>query len=423
MWFGWSGHVSADALAVARREQSGSVDYAVVDLTPDEFRDFYIGYSNGVLWPACHGLPRQSGDESRWYAAYCEVNRRYAEGVRALLQPDDLIWVHDYHLLPLASFLRSAGSRHRTGFFLHVPFPRRSALQTIQAHGELLDSLLAYDVLGVQTDADLAALHDAVRRRWGAAAVGADGVVSVDRYRIATGIFPVGVDVDAIRSEVNATPRQGTCRWDRWAAAPARAIGADRLDESKGLRQRFVAYERLLAAITKGEPSPTLLQIATPPRIEDSGHAALQAAVEEATARINARSADMQHAKIYCHFGSLPHAKLMQLFASANVGIVTPVCDGMNLVAKEFVAAQHSESPGVLVLSIHAGAARELDAALLVDPRDSDAMASAMARAFRMPLAERRERHQALIAALRSRSLEHWYEGFLAQLARAPARG
>ncbi len=413
LWFGWSGLVASSSEAAPRRHHAEGVEHAVVDLTPDDYAGFYTGYSNGVLWPLCHGFTTALAEDAELYATYREVNRRYARAVQPLLRADDTVWVHDYHLLPLGLSLRAAGATHPIGHFLHVPFPGLPAVQALAAAGELLDALLAYDLLGFQTEQDRAAFHAAARWHWGPAVVLEDGSVRVNGRRTAAGVFPLGVNVEAIAAEAATAHCAGPSRWWPHDAGGARAIGADRLDDSKGLPERLDAYERFLSTAAPRNRQPAFLQVTTPSRAGQPGHAVLRAAVEQSSARINARHADAHGDVIRCLYRALPHGELMGLLADADVGIVTPLRDGMNLLAKEFVAAQPAGSPGALVLSVHAGAARELDAAVQVDPHDIDATALAINTAFCMPLGERRERHQAMLAVLRRRDLHDWQHRFL----------
>ena len=411
LWFGWSGQVRDDAGAV-RCQAGGAVDYAAVDLTPDEYAGFYNGYSNGVLWPLCHGLPALAGPQDAWRRCYEQVNHRYARGLAALLRADDTLWVHDYHLLPLGAALRKCGVTQPIGHFLHVPFP---PLPSLHEGAWLLEALLAYDLVGFQTGDDLAAFHRAASWRWGAAAVAADGSVTVGARTVAAGVFPVGVAVDGIQAAATRQRAQATAWWPGEGTG-GRIIGADRLDASKGLASRLDAYAGFLALHEAPAPLPHYLQFITPSRGDLPDRQQLRSDLDQAAARINLQHGSAVADPLRCVHRALPHEALMGVLATADVGLVTPLRDGMNLLAKEFVAAQPAAAPGVLVLSRHAGAARELEAALLVDPHDVADMARAIASALSMPLGERRERHQVLLAALRRRDLGHWHATFLQRL-------
>jgi trehalose 6-phosphate synthase len=377
LWFGWDGRAGQDLLRV----QADGVAYASVGLSAREYQDFYLSFCNGALWPLFHGMLDRVHYSPLQYDAYQEVNRRYALTLASLLQPDDLIWVHDYHLLPLAGFLREAGCTQPIGLFLHVPFPPAVAMLPMAV--DLMQAMLAYDVVGFQTAADRAAFHTAVRHP-----------------HITTGVFPIGVDVDAIQAAAN----------DR-VVAPLSGefmIGVDRLDYTKGLLERIEAFERFLAVNPQSQL--TFLQISQASRAEVAGYAQTRRDVERAIERV--ADSRMQYVA-----GTLPHNELMGLMRGAKVGIVTPLRDGMNLVAKEYVAAQNPDDPGVLILSRHAGAACELTSALLVNPSDPTDVARAIETAVAMPLTERLERHRSMVSVLHRNSLQTWHVGFVDTLA------
>ena len=424
LWFGWSGQVTPNAQGAQdaqglRQQTLGRVDYALVDLSPEEYLHYYQGFSNGILWPLCHGLPATSCPDASAYRVYQQVNARYAELLGRLLAPTDLVWVHDYHLLPLGTHLRAAGCRHRVGFFLHVPCP---AFQELPQGRELLTAMLAYDLIGFQTTEDLVTFQTAARWNWGATAVDAEGSLLVEGRRIALGVFPVGIDVAAVSAAAQGlTPTQAAAWWPGGKTTP-RLVGVDRLDVSKGLPLRLNAYRELLAARPGNAALPHYLQFITPSRSDLLANQLLQRDIQSAAAAINSPHEGTGSSPLGCVFEALPQNQLMTLLASADVGLVTPLKDGMNLLAKEFIAAQPSSNPGVLVLSKHAGAARELESALLVEPRDLRAVALAMATAIDMPLIERQERHQALLAALKRHEVSHWHTAFVERLRESQPR-
>jgi trehalose 6-phosphate synthase len=331
-----------------------------------------------------------------------------------LLEPDDLVWVHDYHLFPLAQKLREAGATQPMGLFLHIPFPNIEVLRVLPVYGELLQAMLAYDVLGFQTEPDRDAFRSAVASVWGEQTLTSDHTVTLGDRRVVTGVFPIGVDVDAIQRE--AVESQSTDACKRMVAGllgRRLMIGVDRLDYSKGLVERFKAYERFLETHPENQNRVTFLQIAPLSRSDVRAYAEIRRDLEQTTGRTNGRFADTDWTPIRYLNRNFPHDVLMGFMRSALIGIVTPVRDGMNLVAKEFVAAQDPADPGVLILSTMAGSARELTTAVMVNPYDARGMAHAIQQAFNMPLAERRERHQAMIDVLRKNSITAWHESFL----------
>jgi trehalose 6-phosphate synthase len=334
-----------------------------------------------------------------------------------MLRPDDLIWCHDYHLFCLAEALRAEGVANRIGLFVHTPFPAPQVLMSVPPYGELVRALCAYDLIGFQTETDERAFRDIVMQTAGGRAAGRHGVTAFGRT-VRTGVYPIGVDVDEVRAQAMAAAnvRHANARLAATLGGGRLIISVDRLDYSKGLRQRFRSFERLLDEFPERRGGTTFLQIAPPSRTDIATYKALRAELEAEAGRINGRFADLEWTPLRCLNRGFARSLLMPLFASAPVGLVTPLRDGMNLVAKEYVAAQDPADPGVLVLSQFAGAAQELTAAVIVNPFDSGGVARALDRALSMPLAERRERHAAMVAVMRRNNLCRWRERFTRDL-------
>jgi trehalose 6-phosphate synthase len=417
LWFGWSGERVADDPAEPSQTLRDGVTYATVDLTVEDHALFYVGFANGVLWPTFHYFL----NDLRWsepeYEAYERVNRQFADALAPLLRDDDVIWVHDYHLIPLGLRLREAGARHRIGFFLHIPFPTIEVLRALPVHAELVRGLTAYDLVGFQTDSDLAAFRSAVELLYGRDAWLGDGRVRVGDRTMRAGVFPIGVDVDALQTQaVEAQQHDEVKRMVASLAGRRLLMGVDRLDYSKGLVERFQAYEQLLETHPENRGRVTLLQIAPLSRTDVQAYARIRRNLEQGSGRTNGRFGEADWTPIRYLNRNYPQSILMGFLRAAQVGVVTPVRDGMNLVAKEFVAAQDADDPGVLVLSTLAGAAREMPAAVLVNPYDLKAIAHAMQAAVNMPLTERRERHAALLEVLRRNDIHAWHGRFLAML-------
>jgi trehalose 6-phosphate synthase len=417
LWFGWSGEVVDEPSREPRVTLRGGISYATTDLTRSDHDLHYLGFCNGALWPLFHYFVDKFQFVDAQYAAYQRVNRQFAGQLLPLLRADDLVWVHDYHLIPLGRCLREAGARHRLGFFLHVPFPHIEVLRTLPVYGELMRALLAYDTLGFQTERDLESFRSGVRELWGPGAIGVDGVITAAGARTLAEVIPIGVDLDAVQRE--ATESQSLPSVQRMTAGLLGrkcVIGVDRLDYSKGLVQRFLAYERFLEANPTELNRVTLLQIAPVSRGDVRSYAEIRRTLEQSAGRINGRFADTDWTPIRYLNRNFPHDALMGFLRTAQVSLVTPVRDGMNLVAKEFVAAQDPEEPGVLVLSTLAGAAHELTGALLVNPHDLQGVSDALRNALAMPLDERRERHQRMLAVLRQNDIHAWHTRAIASL-------
>ncbi|HEX4171221.1 MAG TPA: trehalose-6-phosphate synthase [Acetobacteraceae bacterium] len=414
IWFGWSGEVGATATINAER-RVGSITLITVDLTRRDYDEFYRGFANGALWPVLHYQIGLSKFEWSEFAGYRRVNEQFANALRRVVQTDDLIWAHDYHLLWLAKALRDAGVTQRVGLFLHTPFPSPGVFMTIPAHAELICAMCAFDLLGFQTEADRTAFSDYVLRHAGGSGCG-DGILHAFGRAVKTGVFPIGVHVDEVRAQAEAPANRRFATRLRANLLERLILSVDRLDYSKGLRQRFAAFERFLEDYSQWRGNVTFMQIAPPSRADIQTYREIRRELEGEAGRINGRFAEVDWIPLRYLNRGFSRNVLMPLYAEAQVGLVTPLRDGMNLVAKEYVAAQDPDDPGVLVLSQFAGAANELDAALIVNPYDQTGIAAALDRALAMQPDERRERHAAMLAVMRQHSLERWRDRFEAEL-------
>jgi len=424
LWFGWSGALSSSAAEqIPVITTAGNIDYATVDLTPDEHDRYYNGFSNGVLWPLLHSMPDLIQYDRTDAQIYREVNTRLAAQVAPLIGPDDLIWVHDYHLLPLPAALRAQGVGNPIGFFLHIPFAAPDVLESAPDMAELVTSLLAADLIGFQTEGDLANFAAAAALLTGAVRVGGN-FVQIDGRRVLLGVFPVEIEPREFARTAEANARKlPVVRLRQSLPGQTLILGLDRLDPTKGLLQRMSGLRRLLETQPEWKRRITLLQIAAISRKEVGSYRALRAAIDRESGNLNGDFGEPDWLPLRMISHGVDRATAAGFMRAARVGLVTPLRDGMNLVAKEFVAAQNPDDPGVLVLSRFAGAAQQLDAAILVNPHDPDAMAEAMARALTMKLADRQARWQDLWNAIESRSPLGWGRMFLAALLRGAVRG
>ncbi|HEX4024262.1 MAG TPA: trehalose-6-phosphate synthase [Steroidobacteraceae bacterium] len=416
LWFGWNGEITEQLPGDPDVTIRDGVQFATIPLPQALYDNYYCGFANGTLWPLFHYFLAGFRYEDAEYLAYEQANALFARTLAPLLQPSDLIWVHDYHLIPLAGKLRALGQRQPIGFFLHVPFPHFEVLRALPTFAEIMRALLAYDLVGFQTETDRHSFLGAVTRGWGNAAV-ADGSVLVGGRTIRTGVFPIGVDVDAIaETAAGALASLTVQRMVQGLVGRRLIIGVDRLDHSKGLLERFKAYRHFLETFPDQIGQVTYLQIAPLGRQNVDAYKRIRDSLEQSSGRTNGRFADADWTPIRYLNRNFPHATLMGFLRAAQVCLVTPVRDGMNLVAKEFVAAQDGEDPGVLILSNRTGSACELTDALLVNPYDTKGIAHAIQGALTMPLAERRERHAKLLAALRENDIHRWHSRFVQQL-------
>ncbi len=418
VWFGWDGDVvDKDANLSVKLDSQETVTIATVPLTEQDYHDYYLGFSNQVLWPACHYRLDLVNFETAYFDGYRRVNARFADALSELLQPDDIIWIHDYHLFSLASELRSRGCKQKIGFFLHIPFPPPGVLLAVPVHQWLVKSLFAYDVIGFQTNVDVVNFQRFISEHINGEILEDDRVTAFGRTVIARA-FPIGIDVESF-FEMAHTPDADQIieQLNRRNLARAHIVGVDRLDYSKGLPERMEAFRRLLELYPDKQKTVTLMQIAPPTREEVAAYTDIREELEQLSGSINGEYGDFDWTPVRYIHRNVPRDQLAALFRGSEVGLVTPLRDGMNLVAKEYVAAQDPDSPGVLVLSRFAGAAEDLIEALIVNPYDIDDIAHALEQALSMSVEERRERHQALYARVCHNDAAHWKDRFLAALA------
>ena len=419
LWFGWSGNISDSPAALAQLENTGPIDYATIDLTRDEHDRYYNNFSNGVLWPLLHTMPGLMKFDRRDAQVYRDVNNRIAASLQPLLRPTDLIWVHDYHLLPLPAVLRSRGVKNPIGFFLHVPFASPDVLGAAPEVASLVRDLLAADLIGFQTDNDLANFAATAQALTGAVRVSTT-VLLLGGRRVKLGVFPVEIEPHGFARMAAEMEHSELCERLRSSLQGERLIlGVDRLDPTKGLVQRLHGYRRLLEKHDALRRQVTLLQIAAVSRKDVGSYRRLRAELDHEAGSLNAELGEPDWTPLRLIAKATVRPAVAGYMRLARVGLVTPLRDGMNLVAKEYVAAQDPADPGVLVLSRFAGAARQLEAALLVNPHDADGMADALDAALRMELAERQARWQALWATIENRSPVVWGRTFVASLLRA----
>jgi trehalose 6-phosphate synthase len=418
IWFGWSGQIAETVNDRPRLATAGKVTYASTDLTRDEFEQYYLQYSNSTLWPLLHYRLGLVDYSRRAFEAYLRVSARWANLLRPLLRPDDLIWVNDFHLVPFAAALRRLGVANRIGFFLHTPFPCFDVLAVLPHHDCLLRDLCAYDLVGFQTADSLNAFFGSIAAS-SDARIYRDGAFTAWGFRSRAAHFPIGIDTEEfVKVAQTASGSPEALRLRESLADRRLVFGVDRLDYSKGIPQRFAAIDWLLTDRPEQRRRFSYLQVAPHSRAELPQYRALRRELESSAGRINGKFAEFDWSPIRYINRSFSRRTLAGFYRLARVGLVTPLRDGMNLVAKEFVAAQDPADPGVLILSRFAGAARELESALLVNPIDTEAMAEALYRALVMPLAERQDRWRCMISVLRNNTIISWSEAFISALSR-----
>lgn len=410
LWFGWSGGTDGKDGVDPKPgiTASGNVTYATIPLSTRQLRGFYQGFSNGILWPVCHyrvGLMNYSREELE---TYLEVNTLFARSLLPLLKPDDTIWVQDYQLFPLGEALRRLGVRTRIGFFLHIPFPPEQLFRALPGADLLLRDLAAYDLIGVQTEQDAGNLR---------------GALQAVEVEACVGAFPIGIDPDGFaRQAVRGEHSREMGRFLQALNDRTLILGVDRLDYSKGIPERFLGFERLLKRFPAHRGKVSFLQVAPVSRGEVAEYKALRRQLDELAGRINGEWAEIDWLPLRYITRPIPRKVLASVHRHARIGLVTPLRDGMNLVAKEYVAAQDPEDPGVLVLSRFAGAAPELGDAVMVNPFDPDEIAEALDLALHMKRDERIRRWTTMNQAIHDVTAASWGRGFLHALGEVPDR-
>jgi len=423
LWFGWSGETVEHYSGQLSMQVVGGVTVALLDLEEQDRDEYYNGYANRTLWPLFHYRTDLVNYERSFDEGYARVNTRFAETLLPLIGPDDVIWIQDYHLIPLARELRRRGVTNRIGFFLHIPWPARRVLSTLPRHAELVEAMFGYDLIGFQTNDDAEAFCDYVVHDMGAKATD-DGFLRVGGMVTRVRAFPIGIDADDFAATLKTeTATEFRRLMLRSQAGRKMILGVDRLDYSKGLEERFTAYETLLESSPELHGQVFLLQIATRSRDDVDAYQDLRARLDTISGKINGAYATVDWVPL--RYVNRPYRRdeLAGIYAASHIGLVTPLRDGMNLVAKEYVAAQPPSDPGVLILSEFAGAAEQLKEALIVNPLSREDVAEAIRRGLNMPLKERKKRWEALMDHVQTGNVARWRDDFVAALtATAPER-
>jgi len=403
LWFGWSGREIAGTPAEKPHlREAGAVSFATIDLSKGQYRGFYVGFCNTMIWPLLHGRVGQAVFRRDELDSYLEVNAFYARALASVLKPSDTVWVHDYQLIPCGEALRDAGVKNRMGFFLHIPFPPPFLFDTLPQGDRLLRSFAAYDLIGLQTQDDADNLNHCFAR----AGVKARATA-----------FPIGIDPQSFaRAAENSVGSDDQIRLEQSLSSRALILGVDRLDYTKGLPERFRGFAQLLKRYPEHCNKVTFLQIAPVSRGDVAQYRTLKRELDALVGRINGEFSQFDYMPLRYMNTSVARDTLAGFHRRARVGLVTPLRDGMNLVAKEYVAAQDPADPGALVLSKFAGAAAAMKGAILVNPFDPDEIADALDVALRLDRKARQVCWRTMDAAVQASTAEIWAEGFLGQL-------
>jgi trehalose 6-phosphate synthase len=425
VWFGWSGRTTEAFDPAPHKTESCGVTVATIDLEDQDVQEYYNGYANKTLWPLFHHRIDLTAYERSFGEGYRRVNARFAESVAPLIEPDDLIWVHDYHLIPLARELRRMGVKNRIGFFLHIPWPACELMVTLPRHKELVESLFDYDLVGFQTEVWLNAFH-AYLEDEADGEVHGDGRVTAFGRTITASAFPIGIDAENFADIARSA--NAVRSYNRVAATGvyrAMIVGVDRIDYSKGLEERFLAFEQFLTDNPDFHERVSMLQVAQTSRDQVEAYQDLRTRLDALTGRINGAYANVDWTPIRYVNRSYGRDALAGIYRASRIGLVTPLRDGMNLVGKEFVASQNPADPGVLILSRFAGAARQMKDALIVNPYSREDLSDAIKRALLMPAPERVRRWETLMHGVTTDDVSAWRNAFVGALdavAGPPAR-
>ena len=418
LWFGWSGQISpgetnTPPVIVERRQRS----FVTIDLIENDFQEYYNGFANRVLWPILHYRVDLAEFTSVDLSGYLRVNARFADALTRFIRPDDWIWVHDYHLLPLAKELRARGHDNPIGFFLHIPCPPPDILLALPQHSETVGALSHYDLVGTQTQHDAENLRQYFELQGGQFGSRNRSHFDIEGRRVHLRAFPVGIATRVYARTARSAIRSDFANEVRDSLSGRSLIlGVDRLDYSKGIPHRIQGFGQFLEQFPDWRGRITYLQVTPQSRSDVPEYADINQTVNTLIGEINGRFGEPAWTPIRYVNRAYSRASLAALYRMARVGLVTPLRDGMNLVAKEYIAAQDPENPGVLVLSQFAGAAEELGGAILINPHEPEGIAVAIDTALRMPLAERQARHRRMYRHLAAHDIDSWAESFLQAL-------
>jgi len=418
-WVGWDGDPLGEAPRELLENHSERVGYKLrpISLQPREVEEYYHGFSNETLWPLFHDLLGHCRFSRQNWNTYREVNKKFAQIALAEARPGDLVWVHDYQLLLAARYLEESGMELKKAFFLHIPFPPWDLFMRLPWRTEIIHSLLAYDLLGFQTERDRRNFIQCVRHCFPASRVRGqphDQYIDHGGRQICLGAFPISIDFDAFNA-LAASEEVAKKAWLIHETLPNRklVLGVDRLDYTKGIPERLEAFEVLLEKYPELQGRVTLVQIAVPSRTHVPEYQLMRENIERTVGRINGRYTRHGWVPIHYIYRSLPRPELVSYYRTAEIALITPLKDGMNLVAKEYCASC-VENVGVLILSEFAGAAVTLRrGALLVNPYNVEHVADQIFEAYQMSRNEQRRRMSQLRREIRRNNVFHWVRSFL----------
>ncbi|WEK48370.1 MAG: trehalose-6-phosphate synthase [Candidatus Andeanibacterium colombiense] len=417
IWFGWSGNETDEFTGEITTHQSDGATIATIDLEPQDVEEYYNGYANSTLWPLFHYRIDLTRFERETGKGYERVNERFADAAAKLIEPDDIVWVHDYHLIPLGERLRQHGLKNRIGFFLHIPWPPTNLLAALPFHERLVKAMLEYDLVGFQCAEWLESFRYYCRKELGAKVDPGSGEITLGDRTVIARSYPIGIDYEHFtRLGQTHEAKNAERRIQVSTRGRKSMIGVDRLDYSKGLPERIDGISRFFDNHPERVKELVFIQIAPPSREEVSSYQDIRELLEQKCGQINGARSEVDLVPIRYVNQGYSAAELYGFYRASKIALVTPLRDGMNLVAKEYVAAQDPEDPGVLILSRFAGAAFQLTDAVLVNPYSPDDISHAIRVALDMPLEERKKRWKKLNRGVKGENVTRWMANFLKDL-------
>ncbi|MDQ3535155.1 MAG: bifunctional alpha,alpha-trehalose-phosphate synthase (UDP-forming)/trehalose-phosphatase [Bacteroidota bacterium] len=415
VWIGWPGlSIKGQGDKDIVKEELAKDNMHPVFLSKKEIKEFYEGFSNGTLWPNFHYFNQYAFYEQKLWEAYKRVNQKFANEILLLAQPGDIIWIHDYQLLLLPDLIRTSLPKISIGFFQHIPFPSYEVFRLIPWRKEILNGMLGSDLIGFHTYDDMRHFLSSVSRIVGKS--NNQGQVFMGKRSAIVDSFPMGIDYDKYAE--SAAAKETLQRESRYRNALGNQklfLSIDRLDYSKGIPQRLLAFELFLERFPEYKEKTSILMIVVPSRDQVEKYKELKEEIDELVGRINGRFGRINWTPIHYFYRSFPLKALSAFYRMADVCLVTPMRDGMNLVCKEYIASRLDEK-GVVILSEMAGASKELSDAILINPNDINELVSAMKRALNMPEVEQIKHMKIMQKSIRRYNIHHWVKIFMARL-------
>ena len=416
LWVGWSGKIKDFPSTKSVLLSDDGVDFALCDMSKKQYEGFYLNYANSILWPLFHNRLDLVNFALHDFSHYRDTNLQFANTVAEHANMDDYVWVHDYHFFLLAHELRRKGWSGTLGFFLHIPFPAPDVFRALPEAATLARAICDYDIVGLQSATDVINLKRFLREDCDGVETGEESM-SVFGRCVTIRHCPIGIDAVSFRDAKKSAPaKTATEKLRKFLGDRKLIIGVDRMDYSKGLPQRFEAVSKLFDTYPETHGVTSFMQIAPPSRGVVDEYIQLREQLDGLCGRINGDYGDLDWIPIRYLARPYKREEIAGLYALSDVCLVTPLQDGMNLVAKEFIAAQDPDDPGVLILSQFAGAADQMKDALIVNPYDTEAVAHTIHAALNMPLAERRTRWEALFKGVSNEDINWWRDRFFASL-------